>query len=308
LSDSEDEGVTVKQSVPDPFSVDDDDDIYMVPSAKPSPEEEESRLSDEEFPELIQRAREKEKKKELERLNTQKSFAEQNHGTGGRLSAADDVFREPKAPEADPVVEILVSSCLEGTKPLMVRRKLTQRLKEVRLSWCDKQVIGGQYLPPEIKASIFLTWNGKRLFDASTCKHLGIKVGSNGKLSSEGKGIDEHGRLHFEAWTEDAFMAYQQQQQLQQERGGREDEPEQEEEVAVERVKLIMKAKDMEPFRMRVKATTLIQKMVDAFCLERNIPEGKDVALYFDGDKLDPASKIEDTELADMDTVEVHIR
>jgi hypothetical protein len=308
LSDSEDiDAESAKRGVVEPISLDDDDDeIYPILRTEPQRVEEDPLMSDEEFPKLVQRARQRERQKEVERHNAVNSFVEKNHANSAAVSAVDDVFQESTT-EVDPVVEILVSSCIEGTKPLMVRRKLNQRLKEVRLSWCDKQILAGAPLSPQVKTSIFLTWNGKRLFDASTCKHLGIRTGLDGKFLSEGVGFDAHGRLHFEAWTEDLFMACQHPTQSQKQGGDREEEPEQNQEH-IERVKLLLKAKDIEPFRMRVKATTTVEKMARAFRQEKDIPAEKEIALYFDGDRLDPGLRVEDTELADMDTVEVHIR
>jgi hypothetical protein len=309
---SDDEGAggdreSAKREAPQPIiSLDsDNEEIHPVLPEIYQPEEEDPVMSDEEFPELVQRARERERQKELERLKAAKFFGESNqpHKAAG---PAGDVFEESGPSEFDRVIDILVTSCIEGTKPLVVRRRLNQRLKEVRLSWCDKQVLHNTPLPPHLVASIFLTWNGKRLFDASTCKHLSMNVGRDGKFSSEGEGFDDQGRLHFEAWTEDLFMAYQNHTQSYQ-KGDRQEEPEQNEEVG-ERVKLLLKAKDMEPFRMKVKASTTVEKIARAFRLDKDIPAEKEISLYFDGDKLDPALRVRETELADMDTVEVHIR
>lgn len=286
---------------------DDDDNIYAAERIISQFEEEDPQMSDEEFPELVQRARERERQKEQERLNTAMAFAGKNHVNELTISAVDDIFQDVNTPEVDPIVEILVTSYMEGTNPLLVRRRLNQRLKEVRLSWCDKQLLQGVPLPPQLRASVFLTWNGKRLFDASTCKHLGVKLGTDGKFSTEGDGFDDNGRLHFEAWTEDLFMAYQRQNQLQQDGVENEPEPEPAQEPSG-RIKLLLKARDMEPFRLRVKPTTSVEKMALAFRTDKNIPEEKEIALYFDGDRLDPVLRVADSELDDMDTIEVHIR
>ena len=223
------------------------------------------------------------------------------------MSGIEDVFQDSSAPEVDPVVEILVTSWIEGTNPLLVRRRLNQRLKEVKLGWCDKQVVNGAPLPPQYRAAIFLTWNGKRLFDASTCKHLGIKMGRDGRFASEGEGFDDNGRLHFEAWTEELFAAYQNAAQLQQEGGDDQEDIEQTQEPAG-RIRLVLIGKDMEPFRLRVKPTTSVRKMCQAFRQDKDLSDEKEIALYFDGDKLDPDLRVEDSELADLDRIEVHIR
>jgi hypothetical protein len=48
-----------------------------------------------------------------------------------------------------------------------------------------------------------------------------------------------------------------------------------------------MKAKGIEPLKLQVKSTTTFHKMAAAFWGSREIPKGKDITLYFDGDKLD---------------------
>jgi hypothetical protein len=278
---------------------DDDDDFYISP---PIPEEEEDPMSDEEFPELVQKAREREQKKALERLNAENSFGEKNHSlNGGSIPAEskDDIFQDSNTPVTDPVVEILITSVIPDTKPMIFKRKISQPFRPARMAWVDKNISG----PPEYKASIFLTWRGKRLFDVGTCAFLGLKAGIDGKLSSTDNTLDEKGRLHLEAWTESHYMAYQ--KQLQQE-----DEEEQEppEEDQVEKIKLLLKAKNMEPLRMKVKLTTSISKLISYVQDSQNGPEGKDVMLYFDGDKLDPNTTVADVELGDMDTVEILYR
>lgn len=293
------------------INVDDDDDgdiIYPSQSIIPPAEEEELELSDEEFPELVQRAREREKQKELERLSAakvsgHKPFVNESTplGTGG-------VFQDSSASGSDPVVEILVTSRMEDTVPLLVKRRLNQRLKEVRLSWCDKQQMNGAPLPVQFKAALFLTWNGKRLFDASTCKHLGIRMGQDGRFASDRGGFDDNGRLHFEAWTEDLFMAFQNGTLVQQRAEEAHQEEVQQTQEPAGKVRLLLKAKDMEPFRLRVKPSTTVRKMCEAFRLEKNIPEEKDIALYFDGDRLDADLTVEGSEMEDMDTLEVHVR
>lgn len=311
LSDSEDDNKRVTRSskpAPQAFNLDDDDDDGYFAPPPIQLEEEDPLMSDEEFPELVQRAREREKQKELERLSVNRSFGEKNHMSSKPAALpVDDIFQDSSAPEVDPIVEILVTSCMEGTNPLLVRRRLNQRLKEVRLSWCDKQSLNGAPFPPHMRPSIFLTWNGKRLFDASTCKHLGIKLGSDGRFSGDGEGFDDSGRLHFEAWTEDLFMAYQNQVQSQQEGGEGEEEAEETQEPA-DKIRLFLKGRDTEPFRIRVKPSTTVDKIILAFRNGNSIPVEQPISLYFDGEKMDPGLRIDDSELADMDTVEVHLK
>lgn len=48
--------------------------------------------------------------------------------------------------------------------------------------------------------------------------------------------------------------------------------------------------------------------MVNAFRTEHQIEKDKEVFLSFDGERLSPEKKVEETELNDMDTLEVYCR
>ncbi|KAH8815172.1 ubiquitin-2 like Rad60 SUMO-like-domain-containing protein [Xylogone sp. PMI_703] len=288
----------------------DDGEIQMLKKpAKGIEPEDEFGLEDEEFPELVLKARERERQMELDRA---KPKNDEEYPKGQIIiDDLDDDFlgKSSPAPDADPIVEILVSSPIEGTRPLIVRRKLSQRLKEVRLSWCDRQFVDGQPLGPTLKASTFLTWKGKKLFDVTTCKGLGITVNSSGVLDSDGEGFDAQGRIHLEAWTEESYKSYQQELANHEQNLGdsKNDEP-REEKPQERKIRIIMTPREMEPYKLMVKPTTTIGRMILAFAKMRSVPSDKEISIFFDGDKLDPDSTVEDTDLDDMDTVEVHIK
>ena len=311
LSDSDDVGDAIHgfgNSGTQHISLDDDDDDVVPTTSKSIVRvEDDPDMSDEEFPELAREAKQREEQKALERLKAARSFENQNHDSKGSNTpdyTVDDVFQERPASE-DPMIEIFISSVIEGSNPLIVRRKLSQKVKEVRLIWCDKQFIDGQPFPKALKASIFLTWRGKRLFDVTSCKSLGLMIDETGQLYSDGEGVMD-GKVHFQAWTQDLFDSNQRRLAAQN-RDNSEEEPEVTE-PTVEKIKLCMKAKGMEPVKLQVKGSTTFQKMASAFRESRGIPEGSDIELYFDGEKLDPESKMEDTEIEDRDIVDVHIR
>jgi hypothetical protein len=323
LTDSESEGektaLPVKKPANQPIILDDNDD-YDTPAPQRQARlvvEDDLQFSDEEFPELIQQARERERQKLQQKLNQAKAFGEQNHNASGISNPRDildDIFDSGSSAafDSDPTIEILITSKMEGMTPLKVRRKLSQRLKEVRLSWCDKQTLDGQPIDQGTKDSIFLTWKKIRLFDVTTCKALGLKIDGRGYLSGNGDGIDPDGRIHMEAWTEDAFQVWEKRRAAKQKReqGGSDGEAaaQEEKENAVQKTKLIMKARNMDDYKITVKATTTIERMIGAFRLARHIPDEKRIAVHFEGDELDPATVIGETDLGDMDIVEVHIR
>lgn len=238
----------------------------------------------------------------MQAANAANSFTEQNHSQDNY----DVLATEPKK-DTDPSIEILITSRIENTIPLKVKRKLSQRLKEARFAWCDKQNLG-QLSSTELKSSIFLIWKRKRLFDYTSCRALGLKSNDLG-LSSDDEGVYE-GKVHLEAWTEETFNAFQKQEAAARRREelGESEEEELEVQEEVVKVRLVMTARDMEPVKLVVKDNTFIEKLIVAFRQTRSIPDEKEVTLWFDGDKLDPEDAVGDTELGDMDNVEVHIK
>lgn len=313
LSDSEsdsDEGPK-KSTIParklpvEAFSLDSDEDEFLVaPRKVPPPEDDDLQMSDEEFPEFVQAARERETLKAQQRQEAEKA----KERSQGRIDDVfDDVFDTPKI-DTDPVVEILITSKMENTKPILVKRKLSQRLREAKFGWCDRQTERDGQTAEEFRKSIFLTWKHHRLHEASSCRTLGVEVGEDGKPSYDATGTDVDGRIHLLAWTESAYETYleREAEKERRERARAEGEDEQKK-PEVAKTRLILKGKGIDDFKLIVKPNTTIQKIITAFCSGRDVPEGKSVSLYFDGDKLDPESVVEETELDNMDTVEVHI-
>lgn len=288
---------------------DSDEDIIPPRPPKPIEVNDDLEMSDEEFPELVQKARERARQKELDQARDKNRLKSPNVLEKAGNDEFDDFLTDPSlAFDADPIIDILVTSLIDGTKPLIVKRKLSQRLREVRISWCDRQYVDGQPLGPVLRPSVFLSWRGKRLFDVTTCKSLGIKATSNGILDSNNEGFDADGRIHLEAWTEELYSSYQQGLATKVQHGEEDEEEPEPKAPEEQKIRVIMTPRDMEPYKVMVKPTTTIAKMILAFSRARDIPPDKTVSVFFDGEKLDPESTAEDTDLDDMDTVEVHIK
>ncbi|RDL34608.1 uncharacterized protein BP5553_07736 [Venustampulla echinocandica] len=283
---------------------DDDDDSYVVPRKATTKDDYDLQLSDEEFPELIHLAREREKQKALQRQNAAKAFDEQSHQSSKGTTVDDDIFETAgPIPSKDPVVDILITSQIEGSKPLIVKRKLSQRLKDVRTKWCEYQSMGSN-----LEDKVFLTWRGKRLFDSTTCMALGLRTDARGILTADG-GVDEAGRIHLEVWTEELHSAYQKMQaakDMEDDQSNKEEASEQD--PGIPTMRLVFKARGLEDFKAKVRPTTTVERMIESFRRNNNLPASKEVSMYVDGDKLDSASTVEDAELEDLDVVEVHIR
>ncbi|ATZ46328.1 hypothetical protein BCIN_01g09470 [Botrytis cinerea B05.10] len=281
----------------------------IVTSAEPIPiieDEDEDAFSEEEFPELLAKARENKRLADLAQERSNAEWANKNHEPD-RNAVDDDVFQDDK--KAEPVLEIFISSRLENTKNLIIRRKLHQRLREVRQAWCGKQEIDGIHMDKELKDSILLTWRNKRLFDSMTCASLGLDFNTNGDVDTTGEGFNS-GRIHMEAWTNDLWDECCKAAEAEEISDDEEEEPVEVVPEPVNKMRLILKAqsKDIKEFKTYVKPTTTIKKLVDGFRSTNQIPADKKIILSFDGDHLEPESTVEEADFDDMDTVDVLIR
>ncbi|KAE8348106.1 ubiquitin-2 like Rad60 SUMO-like-domain-containing protein [Aspergillus coremiiformis] len=209
----------------------------------------------------------------------------------------------------DVVVQILITSKLENTKPLIVRRKMSQSLRDVRLAWCDSQNV-----PKATQSSVFLTWMGRRLFDVTTCRSLGIKV--TGGLTDSLRHDDylQHGskediRIHMEAVAEDNVIVTNNQQAM------RISWSESAQEFTTIddsnkhlSVRVVLKCPGLDDLRLRVSSNMQISQLVSVFCDVKKLPESQKVYLVFDGDRLDPSCYLIDYNMADDDLVDVIIK
>ncbi|KAI9693992.1 MAG: hypothetical protein M1822_003263 [Bathelium mastoideum] len=288
----------------------------------------------EEFPELAAAARARARQRELETRN-QAHKTQTNFVLGGAetTSAMPVISSPPAAP--DPVVKLLITSPIIGCRPLLVSRKLSQRLQEVRAAWCSKQTF-----PPSVDAAdVFLTWRGRRIFDVTSCKSLGIAVDGMGTVfipgqkigfnSEEVEGLTEEGdadgsvKVHLEAVTEEILetlkleKAGRKAEQGQAASSGLQHDGDAHSDSAAEmgqplekevQVRIILKAKGMKDYKIIVKPTTKISQMVQVARKAFKTVEGQAVFIEFDGERLEESDMIRDTEISDLDGLDVHIK
>ncbi|KAL2829341.1 ubiquitin-2 like Rad60 SUMO-like-domain-containing protein [Aspergillus pseudoustus] len=226
-----------------------------------------------------------------------KAPVEPNTSRSDRNSAIDNT-----------VVQILITSKIPNTKPLIIHRKMSQPLKGVRLAWCIHQ-----NLPKDLHPTVFLTWKGRRLFDVTTCRSLNINTHSafNKDISSFGDffGDTLDVRIHMEAVTEEAFApAYQSSETMvgpvstlppfTEARDDDQETPSQ----------IVLKCPGFDDFKVRVTSKTQVSHVVTAFCEARGISTDFEVYLAFDGDRLSPRSCLADCEIDDGDLVDVLLK
>ncbi|KAL4868739.1 hypothetical protein BDV12DRAFT_92072 [Aspergillus spectabilis] len=222
---------------------------------------------------------------------------------------------ETGAPRADQntaynnaVVQILITSNIANTKPLIIHRKMSQSLKGVRLAWCARQDI-----PKEFHSTVFLTWKGRRLFDVTTCRSLNIDAHS--VFTRELLPFDEYFsnnsdyRICMEAVTEKTFTAgYRSSPNLV---GPEPTSPTAAASQDAEqhaRSEIILKCPGLDDFKILAALTTRISHVVGAFREARGISPDLTVSLAFDGDRLDSQSCLADYEITDGDLVDVLVK
>ncbi|KIW71959.1 hypothetical protein PV04_00185 [Phialophora macrospora] len=240
--------------------------------------------------------------------------------------------------EEDPEVKILISSEIPNTKPLIVKRRASQSLKQVKEFWCRKFE-----LDETVARQVFFTWNGTRLFDSTTMRGIlrglkkdawqkgknryGTSADGQDEQNARGDGdeFDEksakdpsNGKIMLEAMTQDMYDRQQQRQregtadssqqdQYQNLQGRAEEQAPSQSDGAII-IRLVSNNKDLEPMQLRVRPHTTIGKIMRGYAATRNVDEGKTPWLIFDGDRLEPEMTVEEVGFEDEEQVEVSIR
>lgn len=216
----------------------------------------------------------------------------QNH-----QSAGNGTTQCSDTSQNDEIVQILITSALENTKPLVVQRLMSQRLRDVRLTWCARQGFG-----EKMTSSVFLTWNRKRLFDVTTCRSL--CAGTNTPPSDHWAVDDQISaesvthRLHMEAVTEELLKS---QKEAEDSRDFGEQKPGTDEMV----IKIILKSIGSQDIPINVRDSTKISHVISTYRDKNRMSRDKTVHLMFDGEQLNPESTIGNYEITDLDLVEV---
>jgi hypothetical protein len=192
---------------------------------------------DEPFPELAAQAREKARQRELD---AQKA----------KLLSGDapDPFAEPVH---DPVLSVFIQTCIPDTDPLLVTRKYSQNLRAIRLAWCQRQG-----LSQDATSKVFFTYRGVRVFDVASCKSLGITLDYRGQpVFSHSRDPELADKLVLTATNQDIID--EEKRVAEAEKRRKEDEAEGiyalPEEPEVKEIKIFLKAKGHDNFRLKVR-------------------------------------------------------
>ncbi|KAF1929768.1 uncharacterized protein M421DRAFT_60224 [Didymella exigua CBS 183.55] len=216
-----------------------------------------------------------------------------------------------------PIAELFIASELPDTNALMVKVRIDSTIEKSREAWCARQ-----NFTTEMTRDVFFTWRGTRIYDSTTVRRLGVKVDDHGNISIEGDDsiYDQEGntpKIHVEAWTDIALAQHKREVAAEEEAKRKaaeptsiveERDPTPEPVPEAKKYRLFLKARGMEDFRIQVKPDTTFEKLANAFKASRKIAETQPLTLMFDGERLSPMDTIADSELEDMDSIDVLLR
>lgn len=262
---------------------------------------------DDEFAEYVQKAREQREKNEALLRST-------SNGSIGKESTT-----------------IIVRSEIPGTKTLGVKALYNQPLRLFRDSWLAIQLRDEVEIKTEHPEDMVITWRRRRVYNNSTLQMLGIRPTGDGRFAVDGRpfgssslrrsGFDEsHTRVCLEIWTPELFAEMEREEDLRRRRdvgdlGYDEDEhgrvAKEEEPAAAapaQKIKVVLKARYQDDVGLSVRAETTVETLITGYRTKRRLSAAKDVTLWFDGERLEEHMTMDDCEIVDMDTIEVHIK
>ncbi|GFF89986.1 protein ESC2 [Aspergillus udagawae] len=242
-------------------------------------------------------------KRESKSMSTNERLDHQREARGQKKAPGAGIHQISGPRSEDVIVQILITSPIEGTKPLIVHRKMSQSLRDVRLAWCNRQ-----NLSTTVQASIYLTWKGRRLFDVTTCRSLGLDIS---ETPTDDEDIDKYSqmdgkplRIHMEAVT-DKLVAPDT-QRLSPVLGSQSKLNEGPDQKPL--VRLVLKCPGFDKFETSVASNGPISQAITAFRLAKRIPSERKIQLVFDGDLLNPNAFFTDYDITDDDLVDVLIK
>jgi Ubiquitin-2 like Rad60 SUMO-like len=221
----------------------------------------------------------------------------------------------PPPDQEDTIVSILINTKIPNAKQLIVNRKVSQPMQQVRKVWCSRQ-----NFDDEMTAKVIFTWRGRRLYDTTTSTHLlnvlkKERARQMGGLANEDDEDPSNGRIEVEAMTKDMYEQRQRRDDTETDTTrttdpSTQDDPSRDKSATPPEpvYKIVMNAQGLEALTLKVRPSTPIAKVMAGFKKVRNVDAEKTCWLVFDGERLDPDAAVGDTEIEDGDAVEVHVR
>jgi hypothetical protein len=244
-------GVTTRSQVIDLSDTDDEAELQPIPS--PSPRR---------IPLHSRQPSHRESSEEVEEMDSphiaalKAQIRARAAAKSPGLEQAPSASSSSQAPQPPAIVQLLIQSEIPNTRPLIVKIKTDNSLEKLKEAWCGKQ----NFTPDQTRA-VFMTWKGRRIFDYTKIQRLGIRL-ENGFVSVDGDpniyDDDNLPKIVVEAWTEEIFKARKEAQALEVARAAEAANPvkapelEPEPEPQAKQIRLVLKAKGKEDFKIKV--------------------------------------------------------
>ncbi|KAL1901760.1 hypothetical protein Cpir12675_000268 [Ceratocystis pirilliformis] len=328
-------------SNPKPDNADDDDSPLAViddveDDVQPVPV---NQVSDPELQKYIEEAR----KARLRREQLEQQQQERTPTSGNSTSNLSTTT--PSRPIRGQSITTVIISHIPGTSEFPgFHIPVEKPLEELKQSWIEQQSLRGTPVPDE--HDVVLTWRGNEIYSTTTLQSLniGVGTGSGGTLrvhlrgdSKNNSGFSADGRKAiFEAWTH-ALLQQDREHKARMALHDSDDDsgagaddreglgaysssaagnytsaatatsqPVDEEDISQTKIRLTLQAKDGQTSKLSATPETQISMLVQAFMRKNQVPAGMRVEIRFDGLALDSDSTLEDAEVEDRDTMEVH--
>lgn len=293
---------------------------------------------DDEFAEYVRKAQEQRDKHLLQEERDAVAAATGTPTPAPASQYTTTATPPPPAAAVRPIIDLIITSDVPDTRMCLVKFRFDRPLRVVRDSWTALQRRHRVPLQALLDRDddVILTWRRKRVYMTSTLLSLGIRPsddGSGGAAIVDGDtrdGFNEsRTRVHMQAWTPALFAQMERDEEEEARRRRHDDDSddevgvtgtqatdpgedvddEQEESAAAEvMVRVILKSRDLEPVKLKVRPETTTETLVAAFRAQRDVPDGVDVGLRFDGMQLAMGATMADADIDDMDTIEVHVK
>lgn len=248
------------------------------------------------------------------------------------VRAAAESVRGTK-PVDERIIQVFVTSRLPPPKmkPVVLNTVMRKPIKVLRDTVVAFSASRGRPLTEEEQKGAFLVWKDSRLYSSSTLMSLGVVPDAHGGFSKTGSGnandgVTVDGQLHFELFTEEIYAEWMQQLEKQRQKdlyqtisddegetgqkpaADGQDEAQGQDGKSSEKIRIFLKAKNLDQVKASAKADTEISELVAAFRNVRKIPADKQVVIMFDGDKLAETDTVGDAGIEDKDVVDVLIK
>ncbi|KAI5926877.1 hypothetical protein F4810DRAFT_492721 [Camillea tinctor] len=266
----------------------------------------------------------------IERARQERLAREQAEASGGGGTAATAIS------DNGALVELLVGSYLEMVRPISFKVRTRQPLKIVFDTWVEQQVKRAGVEARAVLQDMFFTWKGSRVYPHTTLETLNICPDADGNLYPSWRdrpdGFQDR-KVYFEAWTRDLYDRWQHDKEQKRRfelgewdcgeesdsagngsggdsgaAGSRASAAAEEQPPAETRIRVIFKAKNLPAKNATLRSSTTVAMMVKVFRKLAKVPPEQEVKLMFDGEILDDDMTVEEADIGDMDSVEVHIR